>query len=105
VAPSFGAASAELNSPQPVDEDGRAAGIFRTRKQSSERASVAYSALAFCLNYELLLPRIKVDGEYVGLAANLAVLHILLQRTGGLVDGSRVSLSAIAALEVALHSK
>jgi hypothetical protein len=61
------------------------------------------SALAFRPNHELLLPGVKVDGEDIGLAADLAVLHILLKRTGRLVNLGRVSLSAVAALEIAFH--
>jgi hypothetical protein len=38
-------------------------------------------------------------------AADLAVFHILLERTRGLVDIGGVPLSAIAALEVTFHSK
>jgi hypothetical protein len=51
------------------------------------------------------LSGIEAGREQVGLAADLAVFHILLKRTRGLIDIGGVPLSAIAALEVALHGE
>jgi hypothetical protein len=63
------------------------------------------STLAFRTNYKLLLSWVEADREQVGLAADLAIFHILLQRTRGLVNLGGVPLSAIAALEATLHGK
>jgi hypothetical protein len=60
-------------------------------------------ALALRPNYELLTPPVEADGKDVGLAADLAVLHVLLKQTRGLIDIGPVPLSAIVALKVALH--
>jgi hypothetical protein len=48
---------------------------------------------------------VEADREQVGPTADLAVFHILLKRTGGLVNLGGVPLSAIAALKFALHGK
>jgi hypothetical protein len=48
---------------------------------------------------------VEADREQVGLAVDFAVLHILLKGTRGLVDIGGVPLSAVPALEVALHGE
>jgi hypothetical protein len=63
------------------------------------------SALALRPDYELLLSWVEADREQVGLAANLAIFHILLKRARRVVNVGRVPLSAIAALKAGLHSE
>jgi hypothetical protein len=63
------------------------------------------SAFPLGSNREPLFLAVKTHNQDVGLAADLAIFHVLLPGAGGLVDLGNIPLAAVAALKTGRHAQ